>query len=149
MFKVKYGFSPAAKQNKHLYEGQEMFKYYKEYQHKISGMNVLWRKYEEALKNKDAMGAQAILTQYNTLRDGIAALQERYMTSFKDSYNQQLENPMYKLREAGLRNLLDIYKQSNGNISDKNIAKACSEYMSANPPSQIPDYILNQGQNTI
>lgn len=90
--KVKYGFSPTAKQNKKLYNGQEMFKYYKEYQHKVSGMNILWRKYEEALKNKDNNSSQAILLQYNTLREGINSLQERYMSSFKESYNQQLNN---------------------------------------------------------
>jgi len=148
--KVKYGFAPTAKQNKSLYDGQEMFKYYKEYQHKISGMNVLWRKYEESVKNKDSNTAQSILLQYNTLKDGITSLQERYMSSFKESYNQQLNNPMYKLRESGLRTLLDVYKQSNGTISDKIIAKACAEYMSANPPTQLPVYVsVNQVQSAV
>lgn len=140
--KVKYGFSPTAKQNKSMYEGKEMFKYYTEYNHKISGMNILWRKYEEARLSQDTEKAYAILLQYNTLKDGIASLQERYMSSFKESYEQKLNNPMYKIRESGLRELLNVYKQSNGAIADKIIAKACAEYMSANPPSKLPEYVI-------
>lgn len=53
---------------------------------------------------------------------------------------------MYKMRDSGLRALLDVYKQSNSTIPDRIIARACSEYMSANPPAQLPTYVLEASQ---
>jgi len=147
--KVKYGFAPTAKQNRGMYNSQEMFRYYTEYNKKLGVLRTLWKQYEAAVKAKDGESAKSILLQYNAFREGISTLQDRYMSSLKDSYQQQLENPMYKLRETGLRALLEAYRQSDDRIPDKTVAQACAEYMSANPPAQLPNYITNQVQNTV
>lgn len=144
--KVKYGFAPTAKQDKSVYDSKEMYEYYTLYQKRTQSLSILWKQYEDAIHTNDNNKAEALLNQYNTIRDGIASLQERYMSKLKESYSKQLDNPMYKLRENGLKTLLDIYKQSNGTIQDRIIAKACSEYMSANPPTQIPAYVLEINQ---
>ena len=144
--KVKYGFSPTAKQNKNVYDSKDMYEYYTLYQKAIQSLSVLWKKYEEAVRLKDNQGAEALLNQYNVVRKGIASLQEMYMSKLKDAYIKQLDNPMYKIRENGLRVLLDVYRQSNSTIPDRVVARACSEYMSANPPSQLPTYVTEANQ---
>ncbi len=142
--KVKYGFTPAVKQHSKAYDSKEMYEYYTLYQKSMQSLSIIWKKYENAIKTQDTELSTALLNQYNVVRNGITALQEQYMSKLKSVYAERLNNPMYKTRENGLAKILEIYRQTGKTISDKVIAKACSEYMSANPPAQIPPYVLSE-----
>jgi hypothetical protein len=138
--KVRYGFAPVAKQYRDIYNSEDMFKYYQDYKRKTATLNVLWNQYESAMRSGNQESANALVAQYNAIRQGIMSMQNQYMSKMKDLYNQQLNNPMYKLRSDGLNELLAFYR-TNPNISDKVVAKACAEYMSANPPKTLPEYV--------
>lgn len=146
--KVKYGFAPTAKQNKDMYSSAEMFKYFTEYNKKLGTLNVLWKQYEASIKGGNQEGAEAYLMQYNTIKDSVVTLQKRYMSALQESYQQQLENPMYKVRADGLNALLSAYKQSNGQMPDSIVARVCAEYMGANPPAQLPTHVSGYNNST-
>jgi len=139
--KVRYGFSPVAKQHSNIYSSKEMYEYYKTYKQKTGLLQKLWGQYEAAATSKNPESANAILHSYNEVRKSIIDTQEQYMSKMKNLYNEQLNNPMYKVRNEGLNALLAFYRE-HPNVSDKAVARACAEYMSASPPRALPEYVI-------